>query len=132
MKTSTFRFPLVKIAAVVALLCGATVLAADNAADYKPNRQPLRQLGRGVSNVATGILEVPTNWKLVTKDQGEVAGATYGTVRGVWRFLVREVVGVFEIVTFPVGWSAIIEPEFPCEPVQTTEWKVNPLRFYGD
>jgi len=132
MKTSPVRFSVLKIMVLAGLLCGAAAWASDAGADYSPNRQPLRQLGRGISNVATGVLEIPSNWKSVTKDQGEVAGITYGTVLGVWRCLVREVVGVFEIVTFPVGWSAIIEPEFPVEPVQSTEWKVNPLRFYGD
>ncbi|MFO7821408.1 MAG: exosortase system-associated protein, TIGR04073 family [Lentisphaeria bacterium] len=105
----------------------------------------LRQLGRGIGNVATGIFEVPANILEVQKEDGEVAAATYGLLRGVWRFGVREVVGVFEIASVPfVRLKPIVEPEFASEggPVSVIynkesrypsyvnpEWKVNPLRL---
>jgi len=92
-------------------------------------RDPVRQLGRGLSNVTTGVLEIPFNMISVGKESGDVGGATYGLFRGIERFFIREFVGVFEIVTFPVGWAPIIEPEFPFEPVKTTEWKTNGLEF---
>lgn len=90
---------------------------------------PIRQLGRGLSNVITGVVEVPVNMHAVSEDSGDVAGATWGLVRGVERFVVREGVGVFELVTFPAGWGPIIEPEFPFEPVKTTDWKLNSISY---
>ncbi|MFA4944480.1 MAG: exosortase system-associated protein, TIGR04073 family [Lentisphaeria bacterium] len=91
------------------------------------NRQPVRQLGRGLSNVLTGVWEVPYNMYKIGQEDGDVAGITYGLVRGIQRFVTREAVGVFEVVTFPAGWGPIIEPEFPFQPTQTTEWEVKGL-----
>gem|GEM_PF-5288843 len=84
-----------------------------------------RQLGRGVSNVLTGIWEVPYNMAQVNEEDGGFAGATYGLFRGICRFAVREAVGLFEIVTFPAGWDPIVEPEFVDQPVKSTTWKFN-------
>ncbi len=92
-------------------------------------RQPARQLGRGICNLALGIIEVPVNIESVNKDQGGFAAVTYGLCRGLWRFGIREVTGVFETVTFPFGWGPIVEPEFPFQPVRDTEWRINPLPF---
>jgi hypothetical protein len=33
-------------------------------------------------------------------------------------------------VTFPFGWDAILEPEFPFEPGKSTEWRVNSAPFF--
>jgi putative exosortase-associated protein (TIGR04073 family) len=93
-------------------------------------RDPLRQLGRGVSNIFTGILEVPSNVNAVAKENGDVAGITWGLFRGIWRCGIRETVGVFEVLTFPFGWEPILEPEFPFEPGKSTEWRVNSPPFF--
>jgi putative exosortase-associated protein (TIGR04073 family) len=101
--------------------------------EVRPNliRTPWRQLGRGLSNVGTGLWEVPYNVHLVNKDQGGFAAVTYGLIRGLRRFVIRESVGVLEVVTWPFGWEPIIEPEFPFEPVKTTEWRINEIPFRG-
>ena len=126
---------ILKLASLVAMFT-FTAMAADPAPTpvevTTAPREPLRQLGRGVSNVITGILEVPFNMYVISKDQGDVAGSTYGLARGVWRFSVREVVGVFETVTCPFGWSPIIEPEFFFEPTRSTDWRVNRPQFLED
>jgi len=96
---------------------------------YQVRREPARQLGRGMSNVLTGAWEIPYNIYTVNKDQGGFAAVTYGLVRGIWRCGVRELTGVMEVVTFPFGWGPIVEPEFPFQPVKSTDWRVNPLPF---
>lgn len=101
----------------------------DQSPDPTYMRKPARQLGRGVSNLVTGIWEVPLNVHQVNQEQGGVAALTYGLFRGMWRWGVRECTGVVEIVTFPFGWEAIIEPEFPFEPVRSTDWRVNEVPF---
>lgn len=87
---------------------------------------PIRKLGRGISNVAFGALEVPIKIYDVHEEEGGIAAATYGTLKGISYFVAREVVGVVEIVTFPVmlpgttdnerdegwGYGPIMKPEF--------------------
>lgn len=86
---------------------------------------PMHRLGRGFSNLLFGIWELPQNWMDVTRDQGVGAGFTYGTVRGLGRFIVREVTGVWEIISFPKGGPAIIEPEHPWMPHVEHNWNFN-------
>lgn len=73
----------------------------------------MRQLGRGIANITVGVIEIPESILEVQEQDGEVAAITYGALRGVWRFIAREGVGVFEVVTFPVRFDPIIRPEFP-------------------
>ena len=97
--------------------------------DMKPERysdgDPGRKLGRGVSNIATGLLEIPKSIHVVNQEHGGVAALTWGTVRGLQRTVVREATGVYEVFTFPDGREAIIDPEFPFQPKHTdVEWRV--------
>ena len=64
--------------------------------------KPLEKLGRGISNVAFGVLEVPIQMQYVNQRAGGIAGLTYGTFRGLAFFVARLGVGLLEIVTFPV------------------------------
>lgn len=74
-----------------------------------------RKLGRGISNVAFGVLELPLSIYEVNFEDGGIAAVTYGTLRGVGYFVLREVVGVVEIVTFPIP--------FPCTPDRPQDYK---------
>jgi putative exosortase-associated protein (TIGR04073 family) len=86
---------------------------------------PIHRLGRGFSNLVFGVWEIPQNMMDVTADQGPAAGASYGLFRGLGRFIVREVTGVWEIVSFPKGGEAIIEPEYPWMPAVEHNWDYN-------
>lgn len=101
--------------------------------DQRPSpiatREPARQLGRGVTNTLFGLLEIPKNLIRVTDEDGHFAGLTLGLVQGTWRGLVREGVGVLEIVTFPMGWEPIVEPEFVLEEDTVIDWRVNQPAF---
>jgi len=77
--------------------------------------EALKQLGRGISNVSFGIFEVPVNMYVTQEEKGEPAGITTGLLRGIWRCSVREVVGVIEIATFPLGLEPIVNPPYPSE-----------------
>lgn len=97
----------------IPVVCGMLALACLSASAGEDGiNKALRQLGRGANNVLTGALEIPANILQVKEEDGDLAGLTYGTLRGTYRCIVREVVGVFEIVTFPVGFKPIVEPEF--------------------
>jgi len=94
------------------------------AMSYEDN--PARKLGRGITNAALGILEVPVKIADVNEEDGGIAGVTYGTILGISYFIAREVVGVAEIITFPFalpgcdveldgngwGYGPLMNPEF--------------------
>jgi len=101
-----------------ALLC-LTVLAARAETDQPPRgHNPLRKLGRGCSNLLFGVVEVPNQLTKVDSEHGGAA-MTYGLGKGLVRWVRREFVGVYEIVTFPVaaprGYKPVMMPEFPNE-----------------
>ena len=62
--------------------------------------RPVEKLGRGITNAAFGVFEIPMKWSDVTNEKGGLAGLTYGTLKGVCYTIAREVVGVVDIVTF--------------------------------
>jgi putative exosortase-associated protein (TIGR04073 family) len=101
----------------------------DETLDPTAVRQPARQLGRGLSNVFLGLSEIPQCMIETTRQQGDYAGATTGFAQGVWRCVLREGVGVMEVVTFPMGWDPIIEPEYPALPTRSSDWQVNRPQF---
>ena len=76
----------------------------------------LGKLGRGIANITTCPIELPRTIEKVSLRDGYVAGATVGILQGVWRTVLRGVVGVFEVVTFPAeipkGFKPILKPEF--------------------
>lgn len=102
----------------------------DQKLDPSARRKPADQFGRGVTNILFGALEIPFNIVRVTDEEGDMAGATKGVGLGVWRFLCREIVGVVELVTFPFGWNAIIEPEYPVQKTQNAVWNVRRPSFH--
>ncbi len=63
---------------------------------------PLEKLGRGIANVAFGPLELLMKPYDVNNEQGAIPAITYGVLKGVAFTIAREVVGVVDIVTFPV------------------------------
>ena len=83
---------------------------------YADGGGPLRKLGRGLANLATGVLEVPRTIVTVTEEDGYVAGATYGIVKGVAWGVMRTAVGAYETITFlvpfPFHYEPILKPEF--------------------
>ena len=102
--------------------------------DYKiedslERRRPADQLGRSVCNILFGVLEVPYNILRVTEEEGDFPGISKGVFVGVWRFLIREVVGVVELVSFPFGWDPIIQPEYTWQKTSGIIWQINRPSF---
>ncbi len=63
---------------------------------------PFMKLGRGIANVAFGPLEILIRPYDVAQREGNIAALTYGVISGVGYTIAREVVGVIDIVTFPM------------------------------
>lgn len=73
------------------------------------------KLVRGVTNVATSIVEIPKQSYLTVRDRGNV-GYVVGPLKGVGMAFYRFVAGVAETVFFPVPqpgyYDPLIEPEY--------------------
>ncbi len=76
-----------------------------------------RKAGRGLAAMTTGFLEVPGNMVAESRERGAGAGIPLGFVFGLGQLVVRELVGVYELLfcwaEAPAGFKPIIEPEFP-------------------
>ncbi len=106
------------LALLLAAFAAPSVWAGNN--DQAPSgHNALRKLGRGFSNLLFGIVEIPNQFTKVRSEQGGAAGVTYGVGKGIVRFVARELVGVYEIVTFPAplpkGYKPVMKPEWPNE-----------------
>ena len=62
---------------------------------------PVEKLGRGITNAAFCVFEIPMKWSEVSSEKGALAGLTYGTLKGVCYTVARIGVGVVDIITFP-------------------------------
>ena len=102
----------------------------DQKLDPTTRRRPADQFGRGICNILFGVLEIPFNVIRVNDEEGDLPGLSKGLGLGVWRFVVREVVGVVELVTFPFGWDPIIEPEYPVQKTKNGVWTVRRPSFH--
>ena len=90
------------IAAFV-LLSGISAASADDNAFTK--------FGRGAANIVTSPGELYTQPILLTKDHAASTSIFGGLLKGTAVFLMREVVGIYEIITFPIPpYGPIIEP----------------------
>ena len=81
---------------------------------------PLKKLGRGVSNVLLCPMEVLRGIGDANKESGWFAGATWGFLQGVFKGGMRGVVGAYEVVTFPIPFPKdykpiLTDPEFMFE-----------------
>ncbi len=104
-------------AAPLLLLTLASVASADEQG-FDVDKS-LHKLGRGIANVALGAAELIRTPELVSRREGYLPGVTVGVVQGVWRTLLREAAGVYEVATFfidvPHDGAPLIRPEFVWE-----------------
>ena len=99
-----------------------------------------RKLGRGISNVAFGALEVPLRIFQVQFEEGGIAALCWGSLNGVGYFVAREVIGVMDVLTC-VGYFVAREvigvmdvltfftplPFTPNDPVNGVGWGYGPV-----
>ena len=94
-------------------------LAQAGTDDPPAGHNPLRKFGRGFANILFGFIEIPNQYTKAVSDHGGASGITYGVPKGFVRWIGREFVGAFEVVTFlvpvPSGYKPIMKPEFPNE-----------------
>jgi len=110
-------------AKLLAVFCLATLVAVATVRaetdDPPQGHNPLRKLGRGVSNLLFGVVEIPNQYTKAVSLHGGASGVTYGLPKGLTRWIGRELTGVYEIITFPIpfpkGYQPVMKPEFPNE-----------------
>jgi putative exosortase-associated protein (TIGR04073 family) len=105
-----------KILSLVLITVLLTGIAASNA--YCDDA--LKKLGRGAANCVTFPVEIIEQVKRVNNSDGATAAFTYGIMKGVGMMVVRALVGVYEVATFPIplpkNYEPILkDPEFFCE-----------------
>ena len=109
MEGTTWRRAGLAIAVAAALAAPSSARAA--------RYDPVRKLGRGFAAMTCGVMEVPGNMVKVSREKGPAYGFTLGFVEGLGMIVVRELVGVYEFVTFPIpapaGYKPILRPEYP-------------------
>jgi putative exosortase-associated protein (TIGR04073 family) len=79
-------------------------------------QDPIHKMGRGLTNVLTGWIEVPKQIHVGSQEQNPVTGVGRGLFRGTSLTLLRTGIGLFEAVTFPVAYpSGFGSPYEPME-----------------
>ena len=90
---------------------------------------PARKLGRGISNLGLGALEIPMKVYDVNQEEGGVAALTYGVFLGLGYTIAREFVGLTEVVTFLVPLPGCTddphESGWGYGPIMYPEWVVD-------
>ena len=116
-----------RAAAVVAVL--VTALPAVSFGGWMPRQAreeearvgpgPLTKLGRGLANVATAPFELIRTPQVMAREQGWGRAIGVGVPYGLWRTVLRAVVGAFEVTTFyaevPDKYGPLMRPEFVFE-----------------
>ena len=85
---------------VATMLSLSGLASADIQAPPGSNYTSMRKLGRGISNVLYGVMEIPEQIVRKSEDYGRKAGYSYGVVDGTHRALKRLGYGFYEIFTF--------------------------------
>jgi putative exosortase-associated protein (TIGR04073 family) len=70
------------------------------------------KLAIGVSNVATGIIELPKNVILKSEQEGVFYGVTVGLAAGIMHTVSRTVMGMLDVVTFIIPTNSSVYPPF--------------------
>jgi len=80
---------------------------------------PIQKLARGITNVATGWVEVPKEIGRSVEKSGDFAGLVAGPLKGIAKAIGRTAAGFYEIVTFliplPRRYEPVIEPAYVFE-----------------
>ncbi len=116
---------------IVFLLSTICVLSGFAVADIQapPGSQYTagRKLGRAISNIVYGFIEIPEQMVRKTDNYGAKAGWTYGIVDGTSRGLSRLGYGFYELITFsiPTYRGTFKSPYVNCGQDNRIEMNVN-------
>lgn len=90
---------------------GNTYQTASAAVQTPPNT-PGRKFGTAMSNLTLGFLEIPKNMIIANNEINTPAALTLGPLKGVFHMFGRVLVGMADLLTFPVQTEPLTTPEF--------------------
>ena len=98
-------------------VCAVATIHADIQAPPSSDQGPTRKLGRGFSNVISGVTDLQYTIAYENDHDGNSA-IPYGFIKGSGRFFARVGSGLFDIATFPFPlnkgkYTPILKPEIP-------------------
>jgi putative exosortase-associated protein (TIGR04073 family) len=64
----------------------------------------------GMMNATTGIVEIPKTMMTETASDGLAMGMTVGLVKGMTNMLGRSLMGMMDVVSFPIPTKPLIKP----------------------
>jgi putative exosortase-associated protein (TIGR04073 family) len=105
----------------VLIVCFSVVVVVESFAagpqyEYSFATKVSRKFLRGVGNIAFGWVEIPRQMNTDIQNTDPFTGTFTGIYKGVQRTVLRGIVGVWEVVSFPVpvpsNYAPIVEPEF--------------------
>ena len=84
---------------------------------YAEDYNALSKLGRGLSNISLGWIEVPRQMIKVKQERGDgagdVSGIFWGPLKGFTFFIGRTILGAYEVATFLVpSYKPLVKPEY--------------------
>ena len=104
------------------LLCTLTALLAAAPAPVQAEETAWSKLGRGLSQIVTSPGEIYTQIMLMAPHYEPSVAIFGGLGKGLAMFVLRELVGVYETVTFPfpipAGYRPVLDP-----PTTFTDWQ---------
>jgi putative exosortase-associated protein (TIGR04073 family) len=97
-------------------LLGAVVLTVTLAAPAQAEDMGDKAC-RGLAGVTLGVLELPGNMVDISNKEGVLLGCTEGFLKGLVMIPLREIIGTYEVLTFPFeiekGYKPVLPPEYP-------------------
>ncbi|MBI3002244.1 MAG: exosortase system-associated protein, TIGR04073 family [candidate division NC10 bacterium] len=108
-------------------------VAVDGAASVDGVSGPWEKAGRGLSNVTLGFLvEWPKTVVMETEAHGPAFGMTVGLIKGMGLGVGRTLLGVYELVTFPLpngsDYEPVMDPGTPFSGARTVRLLDTPVR----
>ena len=94
------------------VLAAKSTMTIDDASPQEVVDGMANKVARGVTNVATGWLEIPKQIYLTCKEDGYAKGLTIGPLKGLGMSLVRTAAGVGETFTFVLAYPGFYDPFF--------------------
>jgi putative exosortase-associated protein (TIGR04073 family) len=95
---------------------------------------PTDKLSRGVANITTGVLALPGTIAQKTEEDG-ASGVPVGIGMGLYHMVARELVGVYDLVTFPLpqpnNYRPVMQPAYPWQ-YFTQSGDVRPARTHHE
>lgn len=70
------------------------------------------KLGSGAANAVSGLVEIPKNVMIASREEGPLYGMTFGLVAGILHTVGRTIYGVLDIATFMIPTQPLVEPNY--------------------